>query len=74
MRLPVISGKQLVKALSKEGFVLDHTTGSHAILRQEIAPFKRVTVPLHPELAKGTLLAILRQAGIEREKLFDLLE
>lgn len=74
MKLPVVSGKELVKALAKVGFELDHTTGSHAILRQKIAPFKRVTVPLHPEIAKGTLNSILKQAGLDREKLFVLLD
>lgn len=73
MKLPVISGKELVKALSKTGFELDHTTGSHAILRQSSAPFKRVTVPLHSEIAKGTLNSILKQAGLDRKKLFELL-
>jgi len=70
MKLPVISGVKLVKVLAKFGFKVDHQTGSHIILRLEKYPFTRLTVPKHKAIRTGTLLAILRQAGIEREK-FD---
>mgnify|MGYP001560603908 CR=1 FL=1 len=74
MKLPVVSGQEVVKALKKIGFELDHVTGSHAILRKNTAPFSRTTVPLHKELAKGTLNAILKQTRITREQLFELLD
>ncbi len=74
MKLPVVSGQELLKALAKIGFELDHMTGSHAILRNSSVPHPRVTVPMHGEIAKGTLLAIMRQAGISREQLFELLK
>lgn len=74
MKLPVVSGQQLVKALSKTGFELDHTTGSHAILRKKTPPFTRTTVPLHKELTKGTLSSIIKQVGITREQLIELLK
>jgi predicted RNA binding protein YcfA (HicA-like mRNA interferase family) len=32
-------------------------TGSHLILRQKEYPYRRITVPMHKELAKGTLRA-----------------
>lgn len=73
MKLPVISGIELVKALSKKGFRIDHQTGSHMILRKEIEPFTRLTVPRHHEVAKGTLRAILRQSGLTVEELFELI-
>ena len=73
MKLPVLSGKELIKILGKAGFETDHVTGSHAILRKNVPPFTRVTVPLHKELAKGTLNAILKQTGITREELEKLL-
>jgi predicted RNA binding protein YcfA (HicA-like mRNA interferase family) len=69
MKLPVLSGKKLVKALAKAGFEVDHQTGSHFILRENKEPFRRVTVPNHRTIAPGTLLAIMRQAGISRERL-----
>ena len=74
MKLPVISGQELIKALSKIGFQPDHTTGSHVILRKNVSPFTRVSVPLHKELAKGTLRAIMRQVGLTHEQLNELLK
>ena len=62
--LPVISGKHLCGALGKIGYFVDHQTGSHIILRNENHPHRRLTVPNHKEIAKGTLRAIIRQAGL----------
>ncbi len=74
MKLPVIAGLELVKILTKIGFEVDHITGSHMILRRIIYPYIRITVPNHPEIAKGTLSSILRQAGLTREAFFKLLK
>jgi len=62
--LPVLTGSELVKALSKIGYEIDHQTGSHIILRNIYYPFRRLTIPNHKEIAKGTLKAIIRQAGL----------
>jgi len=70
--LPLISGKELCKAFSKIGYQIDHQTGSHIILRNENYPFRRLSIPNHKELAKGTLRAIMRQAGITLEDLKNL--
>ena len=72
-KLPVISGKELVKMFSKLRYEVDHQTGSHIILRNKNIPYRRLTIPNHPEIAKGTLLAILRQAGLTREDFFNML-
>ncbi|HLD06702.1 MAG TPA: type II toxin-antitoxin system HicA family toxin [Candidatus Nanoarchaeia archaeon] len=72
-RLPIISGKDAVRAMEKAGFVVDHQTGSHIILRQTAAPHRRLTIPNHQEIAKGTLRAIIRQAGLSREEFLELL-
>lgn len=72
-KLPIISGIKTVKALSKLGYKIDHQTGSHIILRQEKEPHRRLTVPNHKELAKGTLRAIIRQAGLTVEEFINLL-
>jgi predicted RNA binding protein YcfA (HicA-like mRNA interferase family) len=71
--LPVVSGREVVKALEKIGYVLDRQRGSHMILRQPTPPHRRVTVPDHKEVAKGTLRAIIRQAGLTVEEFNDLL-
>ena len=56
--LPVVSGQETANALSKAGFVLVGQRGSHVKLRDEDG--RNVIVPLHRELARGTLSAILR--------------
>jgi predicted RNA binding protein YcfA (HicA-like mRNA interferase family) len=72
-KLPVVSGREVVKALAKIGYDVDHQTGSHMILRQKEPPHRRLTVPNHPELAKGTLRAIIRQTGLTVEEFIELL-
>ena len=71
-KLPLISGIQAVKALAKLGYQADHQTGSHIILRHKDPPHRRLTVPNHKELAKGTLRAIIRQAGLTVEEFVSL--
>jgi predicted RNA binding protein YcfA (HicA-like mRNA interferase family) len=67
-RLPTVSGKDLCKLLKKIGYVIDHQTGSHLVLRNENPPHRRLTIPAHKEIAKGTLRAILRHAGLTVEE------
>jgi predicted RNA binding protein YcfA (HicA-like mRNA interferase family) len=73
-KLPVISGKELVAALKKAGFVEVRQKGSHVSL-QKVTPemIYKTVVPLHQELAKGTLLDILHQTGISKDELIKLL-
>ena len=72
-KLPVVSGGQLGKILEKIGYFIDHQTGSHIILRHKDPPHRRLTVPNHKEIAKGTLRAIIRQAGLTRSEFKGLL-
>lgn len=71
-KLPVVSGVEVAKALAKIGYEVDHQTGSHLILRQKEYPHRRITVPMHREVAKGTLRAIIRQAGLTVEEFMEL--
>jgi len=73
-KLPVLPGKDVVKAFAKLGYELDHQTGSHMILRHKDSPHRRLTVPNHKELSTGTLRAIIRQAGLTREEFMELLK
>ena len=73
-RLPVVSGRELARALEKVGYVTDRQKGSHIVLRHTESPFRRVTVPDHKELAKGTLRAILRQVGLTPDEVLNLLK
>lgn len=68
-----MSGKEVIKMLSKVGFQTVRQKGSHVILVKETADGKRSTVvPLHKEVDKGTLLEIIRQAGLKKEEFIDL--
>jgi predicted RNA binding protein YcfA (HicA-like mRNA interferase family) len=50
--------------LRKVGYEQDRQRGSHIVLRQAAAPHRRVVVPDHKEVAKGTLRAIIKQVGL----------
>ena len=64
-KLPVISGQELIKVLTKYfGFRVLRQRGSHVTLTNDVS---FITVPLHAELDKGTLSAILNDARIERQ-------
>jgi predicted RNA binding protein YcfA (HicA-like mRNA interferase family) len=71
--LPRVSGRDLVRAFEKSGYHFDRQTGSHMILRTSVPPFRRLVIPDHREIAKGTLRAIVRQAGITVDELIALL-
>lgn len=73
-KLPVISGREMVKVLSKIGFDVVGRKGSHVRLkRRRTKELLIVVVPMHRELAKGTLRSILRQANLTPEDLQHLL-
>lgn len=74
MKLPIVSGMKVIKALTKQGFVQKGREGSHVTLekRTEKGVF-RTTVPLHKELGKGLLLDIIRQSGYTREEFLKIL-
>lgn len=69
--LPRVSGREVVKALSRIGYEQDRQRGSHIILRQSPYPHRRITVPDHKEIAKGTL--IIRETGLTVEEFKALL-
>jgi predicted RNA binding protein YcfA (HicA-like mRNA interferase family) len=72
-KLPVLSAKEIIKVLRKFGFVVYRQTGSHIHLWNAERKLL-VTVPNHPELAKGTLISIMKQAKIEREEFLSKLK
>lgn len=73
MRLPVVSGAEVVKAFQKIGYELDVQHGSHMILRHSKPPHRRLSIPNHKELAKGTLRALIREAGLTVDEFAALL-
>ena len=66
MNLPILSPNQVIKSLEKLGFVYVSQKGSHRKYRKE---GRSVIIPMHKELARGTLRSILEQAGIGIDEL-----
>ena len=73
-KLPSLTPQKVIAILEKKGFVLKRVTGSHYIFAHP-ATKRRVTVPYHSnqDIARGTLIQILEDAGIKREELQNLL-
>jgi predicted RNA binding protein YcfA (HicA-like mRNA interferase family) len=71
--LPQLTGRAVVKALRKIGYEFDHQRSSHITLRHTDPPHRRLTIPDHDEVAKGTLRAIVRQAGLTVDEFKQLL-
>ena len=72
-RLPKdLSGDDVQRALEKAGFARTSQKGSHRKLKH--ADGRAVMVPMHPEVATGTLRSILRQAKLSLEDFLKLLE
>ena len=71
-KLPSASGRDCIKALEKVGFYFKRQEGSHVVLRRD-DPFAQVSVPLHKELDRGTLRAIIRVAGLSVDEFLKLL-
>ncbi|MDD3159843.1 MAG: type II toxin-antitoxin system HicA family toxin [Candidatus ainarchaeum sp.] len=68
VRLPNLSGQEILKILKKYDYELDHQTGSHLIIRQKNEPHRRLTIPNHNPVSIGTLNAIIKQSGLTREE------
>ncbi len=67
-KLPLVSGREVVRRLERAGFVVVRRAGSHIVLRRDDPPKLTLTVPDHKELKRGTLKAILNQSGIGVEQ------
>lgn len=72
-KLPAdLSGRQVRAALERAGFVFYRQRGSHMVLRRKTPP-ARVVVPDHARIRKGTLKAVLHEAGLTVVEFLDLL-
>jgi len=64
-RPPSLTPRKVVRILKQHGFQKDHQTASHLVMRNPQTG-QRAVVPIHTkDLPRGTMLAILRSAGIE---------
>jgi len=70
-KLPLVSGKDTIKALVRAGYYVRDQKGSHVHLRHPTKP--PLTVPNHDTIKRGTLNAILKAANISIDEFKDLL-
>lgn len=69
MKLPIISGLDVIKRLKRAGFIAVRQKGSHVRLeRFDDEKTIKITVPLHPEIKKGTLNRIIKDSGLTSEE------
>lgn len=67
-KLPVVSGKKAVKALQRLGFFIDRQRGSHIVLKKITTEGETgCVIPMHKEVALGTLRSALKKAGVSVE-------
>lgn len=62
MKLPLLSGRQVLVALQRLGFVEVHRRGSH--VKMEHRDGRRIVFPFHDEVDRYTLRGALRDAEI----------
>jgi predicted RNA binding protein YcfA (HicA-like mRNA interferase family) len=69
-RVKRVDGRQLVRILERRGWKVDRIRGSHHIMRHADSPNVTLSVPVHRTkvLPVGTLLSILRDAGISADE------
>jgi len=73
-RLPTVKPRQVIRALERAGFEIDHQTGSHIVLRRA-SDNRRIVVPWHNrDLGRGLTLRIIKSAGLARDEFIQLLK
>jgi predicted RNA binding protein YcfA (HicA-like mRNA interferase family) len=63
MKLPLLSGRQVLAALQRLGFAEIHRRGSH--VKMEHADGRRVVFPFHDEVDRYTLKGALQDANVD---------
>ncbi len=73
--LPVLSGKDVIRALARAGFSFVRQKGSHVRMKKQVPEATlNVTIPLHDELDRATLRSIIRAAELSEDEFLNLLE
>ena len=74
MKLPLISSNEILKILVKQGFKIVRQRGSHITLhKQKDNRILLVVVPVKKQIKRGTLLSIIRQAGMTKDEFVSLI-
>ena len=72
-KLPALKAAEVIRMLERGGYYVDHTTGSHYIMRHPQRP-GRITVPYHGgrDIKRGVLRSIIKQSGFTEEEFLEL--
>ncbi len=71
-KLPALKPREVIGILQRAGFEIDHTTGSHYIMRHQARP-GRIVVPYHhADIKVGLLRAIIKQSDLTQEEFLAL--
>jgi predicted RNA binding protein YcfA (HicA-like mRNA interferase family) len=69
--LPVLSGRDVVRAFTQDGWLMVRQRGSHMIMVKP-GQLASLSVPDHREMARGTLRSLIRSSGLSVEKFLEL--
>ena len=75
-KLPILSSKEIIKALRSAGFedAPKRGKGSHtAMVKRSVEGVRLVIIPDRKSIPRGTLRAIIDQAGMSRNEFINLL-
>lgn len=73
VKLPIVSGKEAVKAFLKAGWYVDRTRGSHTVMLKP-GHIASLSIPQHKELSPGTLRSLIRASEMTVEEFSKLLK
>ncbi len=71
-KLPVLSGRQVVRAFEEAGWRQDRQRGSHVVMLQQ-GSNASLSIPQHRTIAPGTLRALIRLSGMTVDEFRQLL-
>lgn len=70
---PIVKPKDLIKALKRKGFVIDHVSGSHYVMYNEDKILRAFIAYHNKPIKRKTVMSILKSANISVEELKNLL-
>ncbi len=72
LKLPIISGKKVVRKLERVGYKITRQKGSHVRMKSSDLSRKPITIPLHKTIKPGLLFQIMKDAGLSLAEFVDL--
>jgi len=72
-RIPALKPKEVIAVLEKVGYYIDHTTGSHYVMRHPDT-HQHIIIPYHAkDVKRGLLVSIIKQSGLSQQEFLSLL-